>query len=490
MPGFDSGSIAPSTPPPGYGTTYGEGWHDGTPAGQQAYQQWTGMGKPAAQPSFPQTGNNQNTGASRQIGEFGGYPVGQVDVRTDNMKMLENAALPLILGLLSNPQGVAKMFGSIGGGAPRSFGNSPLSAALFGGSGAPTQAPQPQKVESRAMGGPLNTQAFTMVGEAGPEVIPPASMTGGIPQVIPLGFAGIPGRQPQVAPGPIDGKPPRKPKVPKVNMRAAGGPLDEDAFTIVGEQGPEFITPPIGGEQQVIPNITEAPASLPGTTEGAGFLPQTGGGGANPGFDLSTLFQQFLGGGSAIPTPGQFNMASGSNMGMLGNSLQNNPEMDAFSQIQGMLMGKGGMLRGNPGKQVMRMLQPLYQQNLNFGMNELLNRVPSARNSAAAIEGADLGARALNDYNLLSAQALQQGQQTQLAGMGLLGQLAGQAGNGQFNRQLQAGQLATQRDLGLGSLDLQAQQQQWNQTVNPTLQLLLSWLPQFTGFQTVAPGKK
>jgi hypothetical protein len=140
---------------------------------------------------------------------------------------------------------------------------------------------------------------------------------------------------------------------------------------------------------------------------------------------------------------------------------------------------------------VMAALQPLFQQNLGFGLNALTNSVPSVRNSGAAIQGADLTSRALNDYNVLAAQAMQQGQQNSLGGLGILGQLAGQAGNGMFGRNLQAGQLATQRDLGFGQLGLQAQQQQWNQTVNPTLQLLMGafGMATPTAYQTVVSQK-
>lgn len=237
-----------------------------------------------------------------------------------------------------------------------------------------------------------------------------------------------------------------------VNFRASGGPLDPNAPTIVGELGPELITPAAGAgqQQEVIPlmQTTQAPQN------------------------------------SFASSPQQ-----GSGTGNIQRLLEQNPEMEAFQAGQNALFGQGGVLNtGGGGQGVVDALQPVFQQNLNYGLNALTNRVPSVRNSGAAIEGADLTSRAVNDFNLLAAQALQQGQQNTLGGLGMLGQLAGQAGQGAFGRNLAAGQLATQRDLGLGSLGLQAQQQAYNQAVNPTLQLLLAALGMATptAFQTVA----
>ena len=242
-------------------------------------------------------------------------------------------------------------------------------------------------------------------------------------------------------------------------QRATGGPLDPNALTLVGEAGPELITPGGAGQQQVMPlNMLQPQQSPMGTP--------------------------------MLPNPNQFQAApnQGQGTGSIQQLLMQNPEQQAFDIGKSSLMGQGGILGGGGGGQgIMAALQPLFQQNLKFGLNELTNRVPSVYNSGAAIEGANVTSRALNDYNVLAAQAMQQGQQNTLGGLGLLGQLAGSAGGGAFGRNLAAGQLSTQRDLGMGQLGLQQQQQQYNQTVNPTLQLLLAALGMATptAYQTV-----
>jgi hypothetical protein len=257
-----------------------------------------------------------------------------------------------------------------------------------------------------------------------------------------------------------------------LQTRAGGGPLDPNAFTLVGEQGPELIAPAMMG-QNVIP--AGATANM--------VKPPIGGNPNNPGMP-GTGGVENLG-----PNMPQLSGQQASGMGMLGSLLGNNPELDAFTAMRQQMLQAGGA--GMNGQGVVNAMQPVFQQNLRFGLNELANRVPSVRNSGAAIEGADLTSRALNDFNLAAAGALQNGQQTQLQGFGTLGQLASNAGNGQFGRALQAGQLSTQRDLGMGQLGLQAQQQQWNQSVGATMQLLMAALGMATptGYQTLIPGK-
>ena len=250
-----------------------------------------------------------------------------------------------------------------------------------------------------------------------------------------------------------------------IQARAFGGPLDPNALTLVGERGPELITPGSGGAQQVVP--------LGGQMN---IMAPPNGGGSPTGMP-------------SLPTPGGSGMASSTGPGMIESLLSQNPEQQTFDFSKNFLQQPGGILGqgGNAGAGIMAALQPLFQQNLRFGINELTNSVPSVHNSGAAITGADVTSRAMNDYNVLAAQAMQQGQQTSLSGLGMLGQLAGQAGNGAFNRALGAGQLTTQRDLGMSQLNQQQQQQQWNQTVNPTLQLLLAALGMATptAYQTV-----
>lgn len=161
---------------------------------------------------------------------------------------------------------------------------------------------------------------------------------------------------------------------------------------------------------------------------------------------------------------------------------------------------------------LMAAAQPQFQRNLQDTFTKLNASAPGRFSSAVAQDGRDLGTQALQDYNLFANQAMQQalgleqqnresarnfmlgarsnqqgavqnaaqnqlaargltlqGDQLQQAGMqnaaqnqiaaqGLLGQLAANAGNNAFNRNLGAGQF------GL------AQQQQ---AINPIMQLLM-----------------
>jgi len=594
-------------------------------------------GQPWQNPShsFTPTDNNQYTGASRQIGEFGGYPVGQVDVRTDIMKQLEQGALPLLMQVLGNPQGIAKMFGGMAGPVP-GMPNTGLSSFLFNDAGSFSGAP----------GGGMPLPGMPPGGGGGGLPLPPGGggglpPTGGqppLPPVSPPGTTNTPRTRPndggagapQPGPNPYmygqqsgpqpdwtgttlgggqvpittntsptygtdlnsilaqfglkddnsiggfsglqpgTGAPGKELNLAMINsglmphgyalgglhsqynqatndfnprmmelfgpqgfrqqfssdaagvealktllgskgvqFRAMGGPLDPNAPTIVGEAGPELITPAAaGGQQQVLPMSMMRPpkgTELPGAGGGVmPGIPQPGISGVMPNMTMmepqTTPGAGIYGGGMtnmmASPnTGGGFpsSPVQGQGTGSIQRLLEQNPEMEAFNAGKNILFGQGGMLgSGGGGQGILNALQPVFQQNLGFGLNELANRIPSVRNSAGAIEGADLTSRAMNDFNLFAAQALQQGQQNTLGGLGMLGQLAGQAGGGQFGRHMQAGQLATQRDLGMGSLGLQAQQQAYNQAVNPTLQLLLAALGMATptGYQTVVPGKK
>lgn len=587
--------------------------------------------------AFPGTDNNKFTGASRQIGEFGGYPVGQVDVRTDMMKQLEQGALPMLLKIMSDPGSVSKMFGSLAGAVP-GVPASGLSSYLFGGPGAPAGPPGPGQGPLPGGGGPppgggsgsnpvppppaqpwqdmpgitppqggegtlfgnVNIDALNQIlsqGGYGGQIMNAANVDrsqlgpayaddeywkgfqqnhdgfgyytntsqGGKlepaynfanPQQL-MGYFMDPSRfaQPhadytkkdtsggKISPGEWDRWVEMFQKGQGQQL-ATGGILDPTKPALVGEQGPEIIAPGAAGQQQVMPlggmpvlkaggGVQMGPGPMPispGMGGGTQAMPFTGtmpislgapsngvqmgpgpmpiSPGMAPKTTATSANAEFAGGptanmtmmqpqqGAAAPgATGQFQATAnqGPGTGSIQQLLMQNPEMDAFNASKNILMGQNGILgSGGGGQGVLNALQPLFQQNLRFGLNELTNRVPSVRNSGAAIEGADLTSRAMNDFNLMGAQAMQQGQQNTLGGLGMLGQLAGQAGNGAFGRNLQAGQLATQRDLGLGSLGLQQQQQQWNQTVNPTLQLLLAAMGMATptGYQTVVPGKK
>lgn len=68
----------------------------------------------------------------------------------------------------------------------------------------------------------------------------------------------------------------------------------------------------------------------------------------------------------------------------------------------------------NPGQDVISAAQPGFQQNLRAANANLGAAAPNRFSSAFAREGIDLNSKALNDFNLFQAQALQQGQGLQL----------------------------------------------------------------------------
>lgn len=116
------------------------------------------------------------------------------------------------------------------------------------------------------------------------------------------------------------------------------------------------------------------------------------------------------------------------------------PEQRAFDQANPALQS---ILGSNPGAGIMDALRPHFEQNL-----ALANQQGGRFGSANAI----LKSQAVNDYNLLGAQAAQQGQQAQLQAAQILGVLGGQAGQNPFSRMLGAygvgQQDAAQQDLG------------------------------------------
>lgn len=114
------------------------------------------------------------------------------------------------------------------------------------------------------------------------------------------------------------------------------------------------------------------------------------------------------------------------------------------------------ILNGKPGQGVMDALQPQFDRNL-----ALANQTGGRFGTANAV----LKSRALDDYNLLGAQAAQQGQQTQLQAGNLLGLLQGQ------NLQ--------QQQAGYGIGTQQAQQNASGQ--QQALQILMQLLGQSQG---------
>jgi hypothetical protein len=316
---------------------------------------------------------------------------------------------------------------------------------------------------------------------------------------------------------------------------AGGGMLDPSIPTLVGEAGPELIvnneviplqglqTAQTGGAFMSQPAVQPPPPQDPmlaamqpqqsadmGTDNAAAAGPpqmETGGADPSPPIDIQGV-DTGTGVDPNAPNAGQFPASANQGMGTgwLQQLLQQNPEQQAFNT--GMDLLNNQFFGQNPGQGVMDALQPVFQQNLDYGLGQLSNRAPSVSNSAMRMEGQDLTQRALNDFNLMGSQAMLQGQQNQLGGLGAMQGLAGQAGMNPFNRALGAGGLANQ-GMQIGNQHQQAmmnlaqqqqqfqsqfglaQNQQWfNQNVMPSLQLLMSMLPMLgpTGYQTVAMG--
>lgn len=128
------------------------------------------------------------------------------------------------------------------------------------------------------------------------------------------------------------------------------------------------------------------------------------------------------------------------------------PEQQAFDMSHPALQA---ILGGKPGQGIMDALQPKFDQNLAQA-----NQQGGRFGSANAI----MRSNALNDYNLLGAQAAQQGQQTQLQAANILGVLGGQAGQNPFSRMLGA--------YGVGQQDANQQDQGTQRRLQMLMQLL------------------
>jgi hypothetical protein len=104
-----------------------------------------------------------------------------------------------------------------------------------------------------------------------------------------------------------------------------------------------------------------------------------------------------------------------------------------------------GILGGAPGQGIMDALRPQFDRNL-ASANQQGGRFGSGN--------AIMRSRALEDFNLLGAQAAQQGQAQQLQAAQVLGMLGGQAGQNPFSRLMGAHQAGTQ---DAQQLDLETQ---------------------------------
>lgn len=165
---------------------------------------------------------------------------------------------------------------------------------------------------------------------------------------------------------------------------------------------------------------------------GGGGIAGSGGGGLPDFSDPTGRLQSFFG-GLGVPTSDLQRQASGG----ISEFLKSNPEQKAYEALN-------GILGTNPGTSTMNALQPQFERNL------------SAANSTGPRFGtanAIAKTRAVDDYNLLSSQALMQGVQQQIQAsqvLNMLGdsafqRLTGAYGVGQ-NEAAQA-DIATQRRL-------------------------------------------
>lgn len=141
------------------------------------------------------------------------------------------------------------------------------------------------------------------------------------------------------------------------------------------------------------------------------------------------------------------------------------PQIGGFSElqfnnpfIQQAANPFSGMGQRNSGLDVIAAQTPIFQQQLREAQAGLANATPGRFSSAFADQSMDLSARALRDFNMFGAQALQQGQQQQLqeqqTALNFLLGSRGQAADA-FGQQAQA-------QLGARGLqqDLQGQQAQ------------------------------
>lgn len=428
--------------------------------------------------------------------------IGLLDTRTPNMMALESAGLFPMLQSLLNPTWLAQSVLGQTGAAP----------GLAGGQGA------------AGMGNFL----FGGGGGNPPDVQP-----------------GNPGDTP-----PIPGNGPRNSQ--QVQFKATGGYLDPNATTVVGERGPEIIPPAQGGRQAILPMQGATGGGGLGTTLATNLMPAaTGGGGPtttsmtlngqsayppsekpmtslesnipprlpNVGSDYNEAFQFFaklLGHDQGLPwgqtSPSMLNQANTMAQNWYGDQIAANggtyapgmtsggasgvPNSGQFSTgtAQGPGTGSsaaaargnngtggssGGLLQqllgqGNPGQGTVDAMGPVFNQNLQNALAQLRNTAPSVFNSGIGVQGTDLARQALNDFNLMGSQALQQGYGTQLQGALGAGGLA--ENSRQFNSQF----------------GLAQQNQNWNQLMGPTLQLLLAamGLSEPTAYQPVVGSQK
>jgi hypothetical protein len=203
--------------------------------------------------------------------------------------------------------------------------------------------------------------------------------------------------------------------------------------------------------------------------QGFGGTPGTPG---TPGTGLGgQAFEDIFGGFAAPVSPLQRQATN-----QLGQFLnQEAPEMQAFRLAQQglnpIITGEGQF--GN----VAEALTPIFDRNLTETLGQTQASLPGVFNKAASFEVANVGQRALQDFNLFIEQARQQDIANRIGAVGALGTQAGQAGQNPFGRALAAGQFGAQQ----GQFE-QAMRQQMQQAI---LQMLMGQTGQTTSY---SPG--
>ena len=183
-------------------------------------------------------------------------------------------------------------------------------------------------------------------------------------------------------------------------------------------------------------------------------------GGQNPlGQDLQGILRGIAGNGNPLPGQAQNTLMGGLNTDVLGGGVGDLLRKlaggggGATSGLMSLMQGGGGgadtsalqrELSFNPNEQMLSALQPQFQRNLDLA-NQAGGRFGSAN--------AQMRGQALNDYNLMASQALQQDLARRGNLASALGQISGQSAASQNATRLGAGQGAQAGQLGaLGQL--------------------------------------
>lgn len=462
----------------------------------------SGLGGTAARAAHAKAQQNTasapgpGAGALTDLGTIGGQQVGQVDVRTNIMKALEAGSLPGLLSILGNPFGFSEAAtGRVGGvpdgqtqnraaemmaaqpggagaglldqftqGASQGVNRppNPIAAALASSGGDPLLShifgqqptPMPPPTQGLAAGGILDPNQTSIVGENGPELIPPGNN-----QVIPLRGAG------QAVAGDVSGGgPPGFTSL--TNMANSGGPQIQPPPTgggTPGQAGPQTLDDPIfnfdfdkgvpGDQTSVQPIPQGQPQAVPDQmSDGNGVLGgQVGAGGAKGGSPQGGVPNSPQG-----PTVASNPAAQDHGVGVP-QFPQGGPaggQLKSFlDQLAGGGFGNSNSASGpSANANLDSVLRPITERNIEFGLGALANRAPSTFNTAFQSQGIDLARQATDDHNRTVAEGLLKGDANRVADAAsqrsLTGSLAGTGVQGALG-QLQN---ETQRELGFTNL--------------------------------------